>query len=278
MAKNYTKVVSSIGFYALVSSVVAAILFPFYWLLVNSFEHPSVIYAKPTLLPQQWTLENYNRLFDMTAFEVYYFNTSLVAAGSIFFALLMASFAGYSLARGDFRGHGTFTLFTIATQFLPTVLLLIPLFVILQWVGLVNSVIGLMFTYIVFALPFSILVLKAYFESLPSDLEEAAMVDGCTRFQALYKIVLPLSKPGLIAAGTYCFVIVWQEIMFAITLVPQEGDRTISVGLLSVLGAYDQPWEVLFAGGVLATVPPIIIFIALQKYLIRGMTGGAVKQ
>jgi multiple sugar transport system permease protein len=267
------------GLYAIAAVMGITVLFPFYWLFATSFEAPQLIYSEPiTYVPQQLTLENYVRLFDMIPFARFYLNSAIVAAGSILLALIIASFAGYSFARGSYTGKQTLTITTIVTQFLPRVLLLIPLFFILQAVGLINSLLGLMVTYLAFALPFSTLILKAYFESLPPSLEEAAIMDGCSRIQAFYRVILPLSKPGLIAAGTYSFVVVWQELMFALTLANDPKIQTLPVGLLSVISAYDQPWEVLFAGGVLATIPPIIIFMGLQGYLIQGMTAGAVKE
>ena len=266
-------------YYILSIVVITIVGFPFYWLFSTSLVPRKFIFTEEvSYIPTRITLENYTRLFEAIEFSRMYINSSIVAAGSILVALIVSSFAGYSFARGEYPGRKTFTLTTVATQMLPRVLILIPLFFILQSIGLINSLFGLMITYLAFALPFTMLILKAYFESLPSSLEEAAMIDGCTRFQAFTKIVLPLSVPGLIAAGTYAFVIVWQELIFALTFAGDPGVRTLPVGLLSLLGQYNQPWEVLFAGGVLATIPPLIIFFALQRYLIQGMTMGATKQ
>jgi len=267
------------GFYIITVGITAIILFPFYWLLANSFENPDLFYQQPiSYIPQDPGLQSYRELFQTIPFTRFYINSVVVAVGSITLALIVAAFAGYSFARGDYAGRKSFTLLTIVTQFLPRILLLIPLFIILQTIGLTNSLFGLMFTYLAFALPFSTLILKSYFEAMPSALEEAAMIDGCNRAQAFYKIVLPISKPGLIAAGTYSFVVVWQELIFALTFMSDQEAYTLPVGLLSVISAYDQPWHVLFAGGVLATVPPILLFLGLQRYLIQGMTAGAVKE
>lgn len=278
-AYNYIERTRMLGFYLITALISAVVLFPFYWLMATSFENPDLIYQDPiTYIPQDPGLQNYYELFEMVPFMRYYINSSIVAGGAIALALIVAAFAGYSFSRGEYAGRQSFTMLTIVTQFLPRVLLLIPLFLILQAIGLINSVFGLMLTYLAFALPFSTLILKAYFESMPSALEEAAMIDGCSRAQAFFKIILPLSKPGLIAAGTYSFVVVWQELIFALTFMSNQEAYTIPVGLLSIIGAYNQPWHVLFAGGVLATVPPIVIFLGLQGYLIQGMTAGAVKE
>jgi multiple sugar transport system permease protein len=240
---------------------------PFVWVLLASFKTRVELYATPIVyLPATLSLANYVEAW-----------TSRLTPFSRFFATLVSILAGYALARFRFAGRQTFLLVFLATQMFPAVLLIAPL--LSQWyaLGLIDTYQVLIYSNLSFTVPFTVWMLVGYFESIPRELEESAMLDGCTNFGALCRIVLPLAAPGVAATAIFAFVASWSELLFAITFTSQTEMRTLSAGLLFMVGQYEIQWGQLSAGVIISTVPVAILFTYLQRHLIQGLSAGAVK-
>ena len=258
--------------------VVVVLLFPFLWMVSTSLKPPEEVFTpRPRWIPLNPTLRNFVNILGETPFPRYFLNSVVVAFVTMLLALVVTVFAGYALSRYRFRGKQAFSLWLLVSQMFPPMLLVIPIFVLMLKLGLYNTYVSLIITYGTFALPFSTWMLKAYFDTVPLDLEEAAMVDGCTRLQALARVVLPLAAPGIVTVALFVFILAWQEYMFALTLTRTTDMRTLPVGISLFLGEYRVLWGSLMAGSVVVTAPVILLFSYLQRYIVEGLTLGAVK-
>lgn len=258
--------------------VVVVLLFPFLWMVSTSLKPPEEVFTpRPRWIPLNPTLRNFVNILGETSFPRYFLNSVLVAFITMLLALVVTVFAGYALSRYRFRGKQAFSLWLLVSQMFPPMLLVIPIFVLMLKLGLYNTYASLIITYGTFALPFSTWMLKAYFDTVPLDLEEAAMVDGCTRLQALARVVLPLAAPGIVTVALFVFILAWQEYMFALTLTRTTDMRTLPVGISLFLGEYRVLWGSLMAGSVVVTAPVILLFSYLQRYIVEGLTLGAIK-
>lgn len=258
--------------------VVVVLLFPFLWMVSTSLKPPEEVFTpRPRWIPLNPTLQNFVHILGETSFPRYFLNSVVVAFVTMLLALVVTVFAGYALSRYRFRGKQAFSLWLLVSQMFPPMLLVIPIFVLMLKLGLYNTYASLIITYGTFALPFSTWMLKAYFDTVPLDLEEAAMVDGCTRLQALARVVLPLAAPGIVTVALFVFILAWQEYMFALTLTRTTDMRTLPVGISLFLGEYRVLWGSLMAGSVVVTAPVILLFSYLQRYIVEGLTLGAVK-
>lgn len=262
----------------LLSIVVIGLIFPFVWMLSTAFKPPEEIFTeRPRWIPENPTYQNFFHILKETAFPRYFLNSVLVAFITMVVALVATVFAGYALSRYNFRGKGAFSLWLLVSQMFPPVLLIIPIFVFMLKLGLVNTYASLIITYATFALPFSTWMLKAYFDTVPMDLEDAAKVDGCNQIQALARVTLPLAAPGIVTVALFIFILAWQEYMFALTLTRTTEMRTLPVGISLFLGEYRVLWGSLMAGSVVVTAPVVVFFVYLQRYIVQGLTLGAVK-
>lgn len=262
----------------LLTLVVIVLLFPFLWMFSTALKPPDEVFAPaPRWVPANPTLDNFTHILGATPFPRYFMNSVLVAFVTMALSVLITIFAGYALSRYNFRGKGTFSLWLLVSQMFPPTLLIIPIFVLMLETSLYNTYASLIITYGTFALPFSTWMMRSYFDTVPPDLEEAAMVDGCTRLQALARVVLPLAAPGIATVALFIFILAWQEYMFALTLTRTTEMRTLPVGISLFLGEYRVLWGSLMAGSVVVTVPVILLFGYLQKYIVQGLTLGAVK-
>jgi ABC-type glycerol-3-phosphate transport system permease component len=270
-----------IGIYVLAFLGIAFILIPILWMLDIAFRPSAELYQTPfRLLPVSATLDNFinvlaNRTVVPAHLEQGFGRSLIVSLCTTVLAVAIASLAGYALARFNFRGREPYGLFLLATQMMPAVLFLVPLFVILRSIGLVNTLAGLILSYLTFSLPFCIWLLRGYFEGISPDLEAAAMTDGCSRLQALLYVILPLVTPALVATGAFAFINAWNEFLFAFILAGQQ--PLLTVQLYAFLGQYGPQYGNLMASAVLVAVPPVILFVFMQRYMIRGLTAGAVK-
>jgi multiple sugar transport system permease protein len=213
----------------------------------------------------------------LTPFSRFFANSLWVSSVTMVATTLVSILAGYVLARFRFAGRQTFLLIFLATQMFPAVLLIAPL--LSQWyaLGLIDTYQALIYSNFSFTVPFTVWMLVGYFESIPLELEESAMLDGCNRFGALCRVVLPLAAPGVAATAIFAFVASWSELLFAITFTSQTEMRTLSAGLLFMVGQYEIQWGQLSAGVIISTVPVAILFTYLQRHLIQGLSAGAVK-
>jgi len=256
------------------------LVFPLLWMISTSFKPGNEIFTKiPRWIPNQPTIENYRFMLLHTTYPVYYLNTLKVSIITTVFALVISVFAGYSLSRFRFRGRGFLGVLIIAVQMFPYVLLVIPMFIVMRSMGLIDTHLSLIIAYSTFALPFSTWMLKGYFDTIPVSLEEAAIIDGCRRSQILFRIILPLSAPGLVAVAMFTFILGWREYIYALAFTRSEKLRLLTVGLALMQGQHGRiSWGQIMSGAVLACIPAILVFTILQKYMVQGFTRGAVKE
>lgn len=257
--------------------MIAIVLFPYVWMFLTSVQPESDLFAGGFhYLPRVFTTFNYEQLLTATPIAPYFANSAIVATLSTAIGLFVSMTAAYSFSRFLFRGRRfLMTLFLVIPMF-PTVLILIPMFVVMRTLGLVGSYFALLIAYTTFIIPFSVWMLTGFLDAFPIDLEEAAMVDGCTRMGAVYRVLVPLALPGIVATGIYIFIVAWNEFLFAL-MFTTKATRTLPVGIYSFVGEYDIHWGLLTAAGMVVTVPLIVVFFFIQGQLVRGLTAGAIK-
>jgi multiple sugar transport system permease protein len=254
------------------------VLFPFYWVIVTSLKSTPQISERASIFwPDPFTLDQYAALIWNTPFLRWLGNSVLVATVSTVISVSFAALAAYALSRLKFAGAGLLTTFLLITYLLPGTLLFIPLYQILASIGLINSYPALMLTYPTFLLPFATWVMLGYFHSIPVELEEAAMIDGATRFYAFWKITLPLAAPALLAVTLFAFTNAWNEFLFAFVFITSESLRTLPIGLQSMVVGDILPWGQLMAASLLTAVPVAALYIYAQRFLVEGLTIGGVK-
>lgn len=256
-----------------------AVLAPIYWLLITSFKTNAEINSMTvTYWPQNFTVENYRNLFQATHFADYLKNSLIVTFASSIIVLLFSISGGYALARYKFRGKSVVLVAFLVSQMIPTILLFIPMFLIFGRLRLTNTLQSLIILYTVFNTPFCLITLRGFFERIPVSLEEAAWVDGCTKLQALRKVILPVLFPGVIATFVFAFTGAWNELLAGIMFINSETLKTLPVGINSFIGKYTIDWGQMSAACMIALIPTVIFFSIVQKYVIQGMTQGAVKE
>lgn len=263
----------SLTFYGLL------VILPIYWMVITSFKtNTEIVNAQHiTYFPETFTLENYQSLFRMLSYSTYLKNSVIITLVTAVVVVLLSILGGYGLARFKFKGKGGVLIFFMLTQMIPGILVIIPLYVIFAALGLINTRISLFVFYIITNLPFCVVTMRSFFERIPYELEEAAYVDGCNRMQTLWKIVLPVMFPGIVAVFVFAFIGAWNELIAGTIFLNTPDMWTIPVGLKSLIGKYSVQWGALMAGGVLALLPTAIMFMFVQKYVVEGMTAGAVK-
>jgi multiple sugar transport system permease protein len=254
-------------------------LFPLLWMLLSSFKPNAELFQRPPkLFPESFTWEHYIELFRFTSFPIYFVNTFWVAILSCVFGIIISMSAVYSVSRFNFIGARAFTFGTLFIYMLPPILLAIPFFRIWFNIGMTDSLVALSITYLTLTLPFSLWILRPYIESIPRSLEEAAMIDGCTRFQAFLAVIIPQAWPGIVAAFVFTFVVVWNELLYALVLISDEGKRTVSLGIAAlILETSVYSWGLVNAAGVLATIPVMVLFGFVTRHMVTGLGAGAVK-
>jgi len=263
---------------ALVVAICAGVVFPLYWMLTTSVQTDTALMVPtPSLIPRTLSLQNYAQLFASVPIGLWLRNTLVVALGTVVVSLVLAIFAAYSLSRFRYRGRGFFGLVLLLTQMLPPALFIIPLYMIFRTAHLLDHLVGLILVDSAFLMPIATWVLKGFFDTIPAEIEEAARVDGCSRLGVLRRITLPLALPALVAAAVICFFEAWDEYLFASTLISSQSNWVTSVGLASFIGMLSTPLELVMAAAVVFTIPSVIFFLLMQKYIVSGMTGGAVK-
>jgi ABC-type glycerol-3-phosphate transport system permease component len=254
------------------------ILAPFLWMISTSLKDPAeVVLRDPTIIPRSFAVQNYADAFNRGNFGRYVINSVAVALAVTILSLVLATLSGYAFARFRLFGGKAILLGILATQMFPAILLAIPLYILIRNLGLLNSLVGLVLVYTTFALPFCVWMMRNYFLSIPKDLDESAMVDGATRLQALWSVVLPVAMPGIAATGIFSFILSWNEFLYANTFISSADLRTLPVGLQSLIGEFTTDWGLLMAGAVITTMPIVIIFFFVQRRLTQGLASGAVK-
>jgi multiple sugar transport system permease protein len=264
--------------YAVLITLLVIVVFPFYWMVVTSFKSEDQMRSLTSMFwPRPFATENYGQLVAKTEFVNWYQNSVFVAVSSTLVATAVGTIGAYALARLKFLGRGFMASATLITYLVPPSILFIPLYAQIKALGMANSLWGLIATYPSFTVPFVTWLLMGYFESIPEELEEAALIDGSTRFGAFYRIILPLAAPGVLAAALYAFTQAWNEFLYALVFITDARLRTLPVGLASFITGDVYGWGYLMSGAVLTTVPVIVAYIYLQKYMVEGLTAGSVK-
>ena len=254
-------------------------LFPIYWIVVSSFKTNAEIFASPpTFIPANFTLESYTSQFiGKNSIVVTFGNSCIVAITSMILACMLAIPAAYGLARFKMRGKKTFIMIFLVTQMLPVALILTPMFLTYKNLGLLDTVWAPIISDTTISVPFVVLILRTYFLSLPREIEDSARIDGCNTLTAFTKIMIPISYPGLIMTAAFSFLFAWGDLAYALTFISSPEKRTMTASIYNFMGKYGIQWNCIMAYGVLLVIPVVLIFIFLQKYIIGGLTNGAVK-
>ncbi|MBO9443871.1 carbohydrate ABC transporter permease [Phaeobacter italicus] len=264
--------------YAALAFYLTFALFPLYWLLKIGLTPDNLIYSEGTrLFPSEVTFANFTKVIFQTDFMAYFRNSLIVSLGAAFFTTLFAAAAGYAFSRFVFAGKRIIIALMLVTQMFPLLMIIAPIYKIVAELGLLNSLTSLIVVYTAFNIPFATFLMQSFFDGIPKDLEEAAMMDGCSRFQALRKVVFPLTLPGLGATLGFVFTAAWSELLFALMLISKNDAMTFPVGLLTFVSKFSVDWGQMMAAGVLALIPSCLFFIFIQRYLVQGLTSGAVK-
>jgi ABC-type glycerol-3-phosphate transport system permease component len=265
--------------YLLVVALAFIIIAPFLWMLLGSFKPNYELLQKQgqTLWIENPTLGNYRRLFSEYDFARYFLNSTIVASVTAMVATSLSAFAGYSLARFQFPGRNAFSFLILLTQMIPAIATIIPLFLWFQKLNLLDTYWALIIAYNAFAIPFCTWLLRGFFMGIPVELEEASQLDGSGQVGTFIRIVLPLSSPGLLATLIFSFILAWQEFLFAVTFTSSANLRTLTVGVAAMRGRDIVDWGLLNAGVVITTIPLAILFAFVQRFLVQGLTSGAVK-
>ncbi len=264
--------------YGTAALIALFVLAPLIWTFLSSLKPDNeIIRHSARVFPDVFVLDHYRNLFKQTAFLTYFLNSLIVGIVATPLTLLIATPAAYSLTRFRFRGRDFYAALILFSYMVPLLLLGIPMFLIMRYLHILNTRLSLILSYVAFSLPFSMWMLRSFFLSIPLSLEEAAMVDGASRQQALARIVLPLSKPGLISCGIFTFVLVWNEYTLALLFIRSESLKTLPIGIAAFIGTTAYEWGYILSAIIMMTVPILVGFIFVQKALIRGFLAGATK-
>ncbi|WP_068112200.1 carbohydrate ABC transporter permease [Tropicimonas marinistellae] len=256
-------------------AILAFTLGPYLWMFLTSITPESRLFTVGPSISGA-TVENYTRLFRTVGFADNLLDSFIVASGTVVVGLSLSVTAAYSFSRFTFRGRRMLMMQFLLINMFPLVLLILPLFVLMRVLGLLDSHLALIIANSTIAIPFSVWMMTSYMNGIPRSLDEAAMTDGCTRLGAMLRVVLPLCLPGIIATGIYIFITAWNEYLYALTL-GGRNVRTITVAVQTLIGEYEVQWGLLTAGGIVGAMPATVLFLLVQKRLISGLTQGAVK-
>lgn len=260
-----------------VAAIVLFAMAPFAWMVLTSLTPSAEIAASGvSLSPSGWSLDNYARLFEQTSFLKNMLDSLIVAGGTMIVGLAVAVSAAYAFSRFRFVGRRFLMLQFLLINMFPVVLLILPLFVLMRRLGLLDTHFALILANATVAIPFAVWMLTSYVGAIPKSLDEAAMTDGCSRLTTLRRIVLPLMMPGIISTGIYIFITAWNEYLYALTL-GGRNVRTVTVAIQTLIGEYQIEWGLLAAGAVVGALPATLLFLIVQRRLIGGLTQGAVK-
>ncbi|MBM3533855.1 MAG: carbohydrate ABC transporter permease [Alphaproteobacteria bacterium] len=252
-------------------------LYPVAVMVLSAFKTTGEIYASPFALPESFALRNLATIWHETRFLAYLGNSLLVTATSIALMLAAGTLAAYALARYAFRGNEAIYLFFLAGLMVPLKLAVIPLFIELRALGLIDNRLGLVLVYAAMGLPSTVFIMTGFLRTIPAELEEAARIDGAGEGRILFRIMLPLSRPALVIAGIHNAVPIWNDFFFPLVLIQSDHAKTLPQGLTVFMGEYSTDWGVLFAGLTLSALPLTLIYVALSRQFIAGLTSGAVK-
>jgi multiple sugar transport system permease protein len=272
------KIIKRVLFYLGVLLVVLFAVFPLYWILVSSVKPvEDLLDYPPSLFPLRFSLESYVKLFRLTDFPNFVLNSCVVCFFTVLITISIAILGAYALTRFRIYGKDIFANLILFVYMVPPVLLIFPLYLIVVRIRLADTLSSLVIVNIAKNLPFSLWLLRAFFQSIPLELEESAFIDGASRFQVMFRIFLPVSFPGIIATSVYTFATTWNDYIFALVFISTSEKKTIPVGLSTFITEWEVLWEYIITGSVIAFVPVVIFFLATERFLIKGWGAGAVK-
>lgn len=260
--------------------ILVMLLFPLFWTLITSFKTEKEIFMiPPTWYPHELNTRSYAAQIENGDFNMFksFFNSFVISVGAMLIAVVLAVPASYSIARYRFVGRKAMLLGFLVTQMLPVSVLLTPMFIMFRNMNIYNTWLAAILADATIGIPFSVLILKNYFASIPKALEEAAYIDGCTRLSAFMKILVPVAKPGIIVCAIFSFLYAWGDLAYGMTFILDQEKRPITAGIFNFMGQYGTKWSYLTAFAIVAIIPVTLIFIFMQNYIISGMTNGAVK-
>ncbi len=251
---------------------------PVLWMIAASFKSNQAIFAyPPRLFDESFSFASYTAVFTNPEQLRFFVNSYLVSTLVMILTLIVGILAGYSFSRYSFRFKNVLNLIIIGVQSVPPITLLIPYFGLIVALGLYNSYGALIFTYMVFTLPYAIIMMTGYFNTLPRELDEAVMIDGGSSFTILWRVLVPISLPGIVSVGVYTFMLAWNEFLFALTLTKTNDMRTVPIGIQLLMGQHAYEWNQMMALSVLGSLPVLLLFLVFQRYFIAGMSAGSIK-
>ncbi|MFT2214179.1 carbohydrate ABC transporter permease [Rhizobium giardinii] len=272
------RILSTLAHRMAILAYVAFALFPLYWLLKVSVTPNNLLYSEGIRMwPSQTSFEHFEFVLRHSEFPTFFKNSLIVSGSTAVIVTVLASLAGYAMSRFNFRGKYWIVTLMLLTQMFPLVMLVAPIFKMLSPLGLTNSLTGLVIVYTAFNVPFATFLMQSFFDGIPKDLEEAAMIDGATQFVAFRQIILPLTLPGIAATLGFVFTAAWSELLFSLMLISGNDAATFPVGLLSFVSKFSVDFGQMMAAGVMALIPACLFFLLIQRYLVQGLTAGAVK-
>ena len=265
--------------YFLLVSIVFCMAFPLFWMTLSSLKTEGEnLSSPPTIIPKSWTLQHYRTLFQRTSFPIWFRNSAFVSIGTTLTTISISAMGAYVISRFRYRFFEIFSRAILFAYMVPTVLLLIPVFMIVHRLKISNSLYGLLVVYNAFLVPYGLWTLRSYFSGIPHEIEEAALIDGCNRWQAFTKVVLPQAIPGIISTALFAFTVSWNEYLYASVLLWSSNKQTLSAGVATFMGELaPSSWGLLMAAGVMITLPLVLLFTVLQRFWIAGLGSGAVK-
>lgn len=279
MSIKTKKLVKKILFYVFICIFFfILVIFPFYWMLKTAFEARENLFRyPPTFFPQVLDLSGFIGVFTEKPIFLWLKNSLLVSVSVVLISMLFSTLSAYSLSRYKNRINSSVGFIVLITQMLPGTLFVLPIFISFSQYGLVNTFTGAIVAFTTFSLPICIWMLKGYFDSAPIEIEQAAFIDGCTKMGALFRVVIPLALPGYVSTAIFAFIVGWNEYMFAFVLLAPKSKWLLANGLASFIGEFTAPWNWVMAAAIIYTIPAVLLFVFLQRYLVQGLTAGAVK-
>lgn len=260
--------------------VLCVLLFPLFWIVVTSLKTEQEIFqVPPTIFPEIMNTKSYGAQIEAGDFNMFrsFGNSLQISIGATLIAVVLAVPASYGIAKYQFKGKKAMTLGFLVTQMLPVSVLLTPMFIMLKGMRVYNTPMAAILADATIGIPFSVLILKNYFASIPKELEEAAYIDGCNRFTAFIRVLIPIAKPGVMVCAIFSFLYAWGDLAYGMTFIMDQQKRPMTAGIFNFMGQYGTKWSYLTAFAVVSIIPVAVIFIFMQKYIISGMTNGAVK-
>ncbi|MHC5656151.1 carbohydrate ABC transporter permease [Stappia sp.] len=269
--------VARIGLYIAAFAIAIYSAFPIYWMVSSSLRPTQEMLTNPTLVPSELTLRYYYSLLAQTDYPRQFLNSLIVAVSTVVLTMVLSVMIAYGVTRQRIRGKKAIIAGMLYAYMFPPLLLAIPLYAMFTKVGLNDTLFSLVVSHLTMTMPLGVWFLWGFFKAMPFELEEAAMVDGCTRLGAFLRVVLPLSVPGLVTVAIFAFLLSWTDYTFALVMIGSDVNKTVPLGLASMIGAFDLRWGDIMAGSTLIAMPLFVAFILLSRYFVQGLTAGAVK-